>query len=65
VSGLSKVLLSPTVKTLKHIQLATFSLRKGDILLSINGAKVGLETLRDILFRMKQGMDMMLQVIRK
>jgi hypothetical protein len=45
-----------------------FSLRKGDILVSINGAKVGsegLETLRDILFRMKQEIDMMLQVIRK
>ncbi|KAG7358789.1 amine oxidase [Nitzschia inconspicua] len=45
-----------------------FSLRKKDILVSINGARVGSEgllTLRDILFRMKQEVDMMLQVIRK
>lgn len=44
-----------------------FSLRKNDILVSINGAKVGsegLNTLRDILFRMKQEVDVMLQVIR-
>jgi hypothetical protein len=45
-----------------------FSLRKNDIVVSINGAKVGsegLETLRDILFRMKQEVDMMFQIIRK
>jgi PHD-zinc-finger like domain len=45
-----------------------FSLRNGDILASINGAKVGsegLQTLRDILFRMKQEVDMMLEVVRK
>jgi hypothetical protein len=45
-----------------------FSLCKNDILVSINGTKVGsdgLETLRDILFRMKQEVDVMLQVIRK
>ena len=45
-----------------------FSLQKNDILISMNGAKVGsegLQTLRDVLFRMKQEVDIMLQVVRK
>lgn len=44
------------------------SLQAKDIILSINGSKVGahgLGTLRDILFRLKQDVDLMLEVIRK
>jgi hypothetical protein len=45
-----------------------FSLQERDILVSINGLKIGsdgLRTLRDILFRLKQEVDLMLQVVRK
>lgn len=44
-----------------------FSLKAKDIIVSVNGSKVGtndLKTLRGILFRLKQEVDLMLEVIR-
>jgi monoamine oxidase len=45
-----------------------FSLRAGDIVVSMNGAKIGstgLQCLRDILLQLKEEVDMMVEVIRK
>jgi hypothetical protein len=45
-----------------------FSLQDGDLIVSINGTKIGakeLRSLRDVLFRLKQEVDVMLEVIRK
>lgn len=45
-----------------------FSLQVKDVIASINGSKVGsvrLKTLRDVLFYLKQEVDLMLQVIRR
>jgi monoamine oxidase len=45
-----------------------FSLKVDDVIVSINGAKLGtveLKTLRDVLFRLKQEVDLMMEVVRK
>ncbi len=45
-----------------------FALQANDVIVSINGSKVGsdgLKTLRDVLFYLKQEVDLMLQVIRR
>ncbi|VEU39070.1 unnamed protein product [Pseudo-nitzschia multistriata] len=44
-----------------------FSLQANDIIVSLNGSKVGsrgLETLREILLRLKQEVDLMLEIVR-
>jgi lysine-specific histone demethylase 1 len=62
------------VKGLNVISIASapteadlFSVQKGDVLVSINGTKIGspgLLTLRDVLKRMSMEVDLMLQVVR-
>lgn len=45
-----------------------FALQVGDIVVSINGTRIGsaqLKCLRDVMFRLKQEVDLMMEVIRK